>query len=127
MSKILIVDDEDQFITILRERLEANGYEVVSAKDGEEGLEKVESEKPNLIVLDVMMPKMGGFEACSILKNDDRYNKIPIIFLSAMAQQDELEVGKDVGANAYITKPFEAPVLIAKIEELLKMPSPKTL
>jgi len=127
VAKILIVDDEIQFREMLRERLEANGYEVVSAKDGEEGLEKVESEKPDLIVLDVMMPKMGGFEACSILKKDVRYNKIPIIFLSAMAQQDDMAVGKDVGADTYITKPFEAPVLIDKIEELLKKPSPKIL
>jgi len=123
MSKILIVDDELEFNTILQVRLNASGYEVVTAKDGEEGLEKVESEKPDLIVLDVMMPKIDGFEVCSTLKNDVRYNKIPIIFLSAMAQVNDFEMGKKVGADDYIAKPFETPDLIAKIEDLLKKPS----
>jgi len=120
MAKILIVDDETNSIVTVQMQLEANGYEVVTAKDGEEGLEKVENEKPDLIVLDVMMPKIDGFEVCSTLKNDVRYNKIPIIFLSAMAQQNDFEMGKEVRADAYIAKPFETPVLITKIEELLK-------
>jgi len=124
-SKILIVDDELDFNAILQTRLEASGYEVVTAKDGEEGLEKVESENPDLIVLDVMMPKVDGFEVCETLKNDVRYKKIPIIFLSAMAQEDNFSMGKKVGADAYITKPFESSVLIHKIEEMLKKPSPK--
>jgi len=124
MPKILIVDDELEFNTILQVRLNANGYEVVTAKDGEEGLEKVESERPDLILLDIMMPKIDGFEVCSTLKNDARYNKIPIIFLSAMAQVDDIEMGKKMGADDYITKPFETPELIIKIEELLKKSSP---
>jgi len=123
LPKVLIVDDELAFNAILQTRLEFHGYNVVAAKDGEEGLEKVESEKPDIIVLDVMMPKVDGFEVCSILKKDARYNKIPIIFLSAMAQQDNFKNGKEAGADAYITKPFEPNVLITKIEELLKKPS----
>jgi len=123
LPKILIVDDELEFNVLLQTRLEACGYETVTAKDGEEGLEKVESEKPDLIVLDVMMPKIDGFEVCSTLKNDARYSKIPIIFLSAMAQQDNFRTGKEAGADAYIVKPFETPVLIAKIEKLLKKSS----
>jgi len=119
LPKILIVDDELAFNAILQTRLEACGYQVVAAKDGEEGLAKVESEKPDLIVLDVMMPKVDGFEVCSTLKSDARYNKIPIIFLSAMAQEDNFAVGKKVGADSYIAKPFETAVLITKIKELL--------
>jgi len=72
---------------------------------------------------DVMMPKMDGYKVCGLLKNDARYSKIPIILFTARAQQDDAQVGKEVGADAYITKPFEPPILLAKIEELLKKPS----
>jgi len=119
LPKILIIDDELDFNAILQTRLSANGYQVVTAKDGEEGLEKVESEKPDLIVLDIMMPKIDGFEVCSILKKNVRYQKIPIIFLSAMAQEADFKNGKAAGADAYIAKPFESAALTAKIEELL--------
>jgi len=120
MSKILIVDDERLLIRMVQVLLEANGDEVITACDGREGLVKAKTENIDLIILDVTMPKMGGFEVCSILKNDVRYNKIPIIIISALAHQDALEVGKDVGADAYIAKPFETPFLLAKIKELLK-------
>ncbi|MBN1870624.1 MAG: response regulator [Candidatus Omnitrophica bacterium] len=119
MPKILLVDDETQLITMVQMRLEANGYEVITASDGQEGLEKAKSESPDLIMMDVMMPKMDGYKACGLLKNDTRYAKIPIILFTARAQQDDQEVGKEVGADAYITKPFEPPVLLAKIKELL--------
>lgn len=119
MPKILVVDDEMQLITMVQMRLEANGYEVITANDGQEGLEKAKSENPDLIMLDVMMPKMDGYKVCGLLKKDTRYSKIPVILFTARAQQGDHEVGKEVGADAYITKPFEPPVLLAKIEELL--------
>lgn len=119
MAKLLIVDDEVQLVEMVKMRLEANGYEVVTACDGQEGLDKAKSENPDLIMLDVMMPKMGGYKVCGLLKNDARYSKIPIILFTARAQQDDREVGDEVGADAYVTKPFEPPVLLAKIEELL--------
>jgi len=118
-SKILVVDDEIQLITMLQMRLEANGYEVITANDGKEGFEKAKTDDPDLIVLDGMMPTMGGFEVCGILKKDDRYKKIPVILFTAKAQETDLKEGEAAGADAYITKPFEAPVLLAKIEELL--------
>jgi len=74
----LLIDDESQMVDMVQMRLEANGYEVISANDGEEGLEKAKSEKPDLIILDVMMPKMDGYQVCTILKHDAQYNKIPI-------------------------------------------------
>ena len=119
MAKILLVDDEVQLITMVQMRLEANGYEVITANDGQEGLEKAKSENPDLIMMDVMMPKMDGYKVCGLLKNDTRYSKIPIILFTARAQQDDKELGGEVGADAYVTKPFEPPVLLAKIEELL--------
>ena len=120
MAKILIIDDSVELNQLIQTRLEADRHRVVTAKDGKEGLEKVESEKPDLIILDVKMPEMDGFEVCRILKNDSRYNKIPIIFLSAMAQQDDFKTGKEVGADAYVVKPYEPTILLAKIESLLK-------
>ena len=119
MPRILLVDDEVQLVTMVQMRLEANGYEVVTASNGQEGLDKAKSENPDLIMMDVMMPKMDGYKVCGLLKNDTRYSKIPIILFTARAQQDDKELGGEVGADAYITKPFEPPVLLAKIKELL--------
>jgi DNA-binding response OmpR family regulator len=119
MPKILVVDDEAQLVSVVQMRLEANGYDVITAGDGEEGLKKAKAENPDLIMLDVMMPKMDGYKVCGLLKNDMRYSKIPVILFTARAQQDDKDVGLEVNADAYITKPFEPPVLLAKIKELL--------
>ena len=120
MAKLLLIDDEVQLLEMLQIRLEANGYEIVTANDGVEGIEKVKSENPDLIILDIMMPKMDGYEVCEILKNDPQYSKIPIIFLSAKAQEDNMKIGKEEGAEAFVKKPFETSDLLTKIEELLK-------
>lgn len=120
MAKLLIVDDEKQLVEMVQMRLEANGYEVLTASDGQEGLQMAKTEKPDLIMLDVMMPKMDGYKVCGLLKNDARYKNIPIILFSARAQQQDADVAKEAGADAYVTKPFEPPVLLAKIKELLK-------
>ena len=119
MAKILVIDDEVQLVEMVQMRLEAAGYEVVTASNGQEGLEKAKSIEPDIILCDVMMPKMDGYKVCGLLKNDSRYSKIPLILFTARAQQDDQDVGDEVGADAYITKPFEPPVLLAKIEELL--------
>ena len=123
MSKILVIDDETQLIEMVQMRLEAAGYEVITASDGQEGLDKAKSVEPDLILCDVMMPKMDGYKVCGLLKNDSRYSKIPLILFTARAQQDDQDVGDEVGADAYITKPFEPPVLLAKIKELLEQSS----
>ncbi len=123
MAKILVIDDETQLIEMVQMRLEAAGYEVVTASDGQEGLDKAKSIEPDLILCDVMMPKMDGYKVCGLLKNDSRYSKIPLILFTARAQQDDQDVGDEVGADAYITKPFEPPVLLAKIKELLEQSS----
>lgn len=120
MSKILIVDDEPDLITTVSFRLEKIGYEIISAADGREGLEKARQEKPDLIILDLMLPKMDGYKVCGMLKHDQRYNKIPIILFTARAQVSDQKIGMDCGADAYITKPFEPQVLLEKIKELLE-------
>ena len=120
MAKLLVIDDEIQLVEMVKMRLEANGHEVITAYDGQEGLEKAKSENPELIMCDIMMPKMDGYKVCGLLKHDSRYSKIPIILFTARAQKEDEELGREVGADAYITKPFEPPVLLAKIDELLK-------
>jgi len=120
MMKILLVEDEKVLIETVTLRLQANGYEVISASDGFEGLEKAKKEKPDLIILDLMLPKMDGYKVCGLLKADTRYNKIPIIMFTARAQESDKKMGKEVGADAYITKPFEPQALLEKIHQLLK-------
>lgn len=118
-KRILLVDDEVDLAEMVKLRLEANGYEVLLAYDGQEALDKARKEKPDLIILDLMLPKMDGFKVCGLLKNDSRYAKIPIIMFSARAQEESKKLGKELGAEAYITKPFEPQVLLSKIKELI--------
>jgi DNA-binding response OmpR family regulator len=117
---LLIVEDEKDMAEIIKLRLEANGYSVILAEDGQEGLEKAKKEKPDLIVLDIMLPKMDGYKVCGLLKSNYKYAKIPIILFTARAQDKDKEMAKEVGANAYITKPFDPEQLLKKIGELLK-------
>ena len=119
-KKILIVDDEADMRVMFSTRLEISNFEVIEAEDGEEGLEKAKKEKPDLIVLDLMLPKINGFEVCRMLKFDDDYKDIPIIVLSALSQQNEREKAAQCGADAYFIKPFDLGLLVTKIESLLK-------
>lgn len=119
-KRILLVDDEKDLVETVTFRLQANGYEVIPAYDGQEALEKAKKEKPDLIILDLMLPKMDGYKVCGLLKADARYNKIPIILFTARAQESDKKMGEETGANAYITKPFEPEALLGKIKELLK-------
>lgn len=119
-KRILVVDDEDELVKAVQVRLEYVGYEVLTASDGQTGLELAKKEKPDLIVLDLMLPKMDGYKVCALLKADTRYKKIPVILFSARVQDKDVQMGKEVGADAYITKPFDHQVLTAKIKELLQ-------
>ncbi len=119
-KKILLVDDEKDLVETVTFRLESSGYEVVSAYDGQEGLDKAKSEGPDLIILDLMLPKMDGYKVCRMLKFDGKYKDIPIIMFTARAQDSDKQMGEQVGADAYITKPFDPKALLGKIEELLK-------
>ncbi|MDO8536229.1 MAG: response regulator [Candidatus Omnitrophota bacterium] len=118
-KKILLVDDEVDFVEVVRVRLEDSNYEVIVAYNGEEGLERAEREAPDLIILDIMLPKISGFDVCRKLKIDENFKNIPIIMLSAKFQANDIKFGMAMGADAYITKPFEPHVLIEKMRELL--------
>lgn len=118
-KRILVVEDEAELVKAIQIRLDQAGYEALVAYDGQEGLEKARKEKPDLIILDLMLPKMDGYKACGLLKNDARYAKIPIIMLTARAQESDEKLGLELGADAYITKPFQHELVLAKIKELL--------
>jgi len=123
-KRILIVEDQAVIINMLRMRLEANHYEVITAGDGQEGLEKAHQENPDLIILDVMLPKMHGYKVCQLLKADPKFSAIPIIISSGRTPQEIKKVSREVGADAYVNKPFEADVLLATIKELLEKKGP---
>lgn len=115
----MIVDDEVQLAEMVKMRLEAAGYEIVLAYDGQEGLDKAKKDKPDLIILDLMLPKMDGYKVCGLLKNDTRYSKIPIIMFTARAQEEDVRLGKDLGAEEYVSKPFDSKILLSKVKKLL--------
>jgi DNA-binding response OmpR family regulator len=119
-KKILVIDDEPLFVDMLKVRLEHAGYKVVAAFDGQGGLHKAKSERPDLIILDVMLPSMDGYTVCRLLKFDETFRRIPIIMLTVRSQNSDKETGKAVGADAYIAKPYEAEVLINQIKRLLE-------
>jgi two-component system alkaline phosphatase synthesis response regulator PhoP len=118
-GKILVVDDEIYIVHILDFSLGMEGYEVVTALDGEQALEKVKSEKPDLIVLDIMMPKLDGYEVCKSIKSSATTQHIPVILLSAKGRNVDQKLGFDVGADDYITKPFSPRKLVERINQLL--------
>lgn len=118
-KRILLVDDEPDLLSMVKLRLEANGYEVITASDGNTAYEKAKSETPDLIILDLMLPGIDGYQVCRLLKFDERYRSIPIIMLTALSQKEDKEWGQKVGADYYLTKPFEPNELLDKIKELL--------
>lgn len=119
-QRILIVEDELDIVEVLKERLKAAGYEILIALDGYQGLETARKEKPDLIILDLMLPKVEGFKVCQMLKFDQQYSYIPIIILTARSQPVEEEIGYATGANFYLTKPFDGNFLVTKVKELLQ-------
>ena len=118
-GKILVVDDEIYIVHILDFSLGMEGYEVITALDGEQALEKVKTEKPDLIVLDIMMPKLDGYEVCKSIKSSADTQHIPVILLSAKGRNVDQKLGFDVGADDYITKPFSPRKLVERINQLL--------
>ena len=118
-KKILLVDDEKDLVYAVKLQLEKNNFEVLTASDGQEALDKARREKPHLIILDVMLPKIDGYKVCRLLKFDEKYKKIPLIIFTARVQESDEKTGYSVGADAYMTKPFDAQILLDKIQQLL--------
>lgn len=116
--KILIVEDEESIRYLLEQNLEYEGFEVILAEDGEEGLKMAETQNPDLVLLDLMLPKMSGMEICKRLRGTG--NEVPIIMLTAKGQPMDKVIGLKTGADDYLTKPFEIMELIARIEALFR-------
>lgn len=119
MKKILIVDDEPNIVMSLEYTFRKKGYEVYIARDGSEALEILETKIPDVIVLDVMMPKVDGYQTIKSIKENNHLKETKVIFLSAKNKASDVEKGLQLGADAYILKPFSVKVLVSKVNELL--------
>jgi two-component system alkaline phosphatase synthesis response regulator PhoP len=118
-KKILVVDDEVDLLETLRFPLEMEGFKVLVCYNGEDGLNQARKEKPDLILLDLMLPKLDGYKVCRLLKFDERYKHIPILMLTAKTQEKDKLLGKETGADEYITKPFDIDELVKKVKAYL--------
>ena len=122
-ERILIVDDEEDVLELVRYNLEKNGYTVETAATGEEALKKVRFKKPDLMVLDLMLPGVDGLNVCKQLKSDPRTEQLPIIMLTAKGEEADIVTGLELGADDYVTKPFSPKVLVARIRRRLHQAS----
>lgn len=120
-ATVLVVDDEPNIVTLLETWLETIGCRVVSASDGEKGVEVAKEVLPDLILMDGMMPRMSGFEACRILKSTDSTRDIPLIFLTVQGEVQDVVKGLELGAHGYMTKPFKPQELLARVRSTLKI------
>jgi DNA-binding response OmpR family regulator len=119
-ATVLVVDDDPVIQKLLRVNFEMEGYDVLSAADGAEGLDQARAGSPDVIILDVMMPKMNGLEVLAALKADAGTDTIPVILLSAKAQAGDVQAGLDRGADAYVTKPFDPLDLLERVGQFVK-------
>ena len=117
--RILLVDDEPSVVKTVGKRLEIEGFDVVVAFDGEEALAKARQAKPDLIILDLMLPKLDGYHVCAALRKDPQHQKTPIVILTARMDKQDEQMAMSCGANAYIRKPFRGEEMLGKIRSLL--------
>lgn len=119
-KRVLVCDDDPVILRLLQVNLELEGYDVLSATNGVEAVSVATAEDPDLVILDIMMPRMDGYEACERIKGNDKTKDTPIIFLSAKAQLADIERGTVSGVSEYLTKPFDPAQLVAVIERLVR-------
>ncbi len=119
-KRILVIDDEPDITNMVKVRLEANSFEVITAFDGDEGFKKLRFEKPNLVILDVMLPGMGGYELCARIKASESTMGIPVLMLTARVGDIDKKMGFQCGADSYIPKPFESDTLLSEVSRLLE-------
>lgn len=120
MKKILIVDDEQDIVESLKFVLEVSGFVCYTAFNGEDGLRLAKEIMPDLIILDVMMPKINGYKISRLLKYDKKYKDIPIIMVTARSQEEDKLIGEETGVDEYITKPFDLDFVVQRVNERLK-------
>ena len=117
--KIVLAEDEPQIARLIEFKLKKEGYSVISKENGEEALKAIKMDKPDLILLDIMMPVMGGYEVLRRLKEDENLKSVPVIMLTARAQEKDVVKGIDMGAEDYITKPFHPAELLVRVKRIL--------
>jgi DNA-binding response OmpR family regulator len=117
---ILIAEDEPDIREFLSIALQINGFNVITARNGEEAVALTSSHRPDLVLLDVRMPKVSGYQACETLKRSSDTREIPVVFLSAFANKDEVQQGLALGAEAYLTKPIAPDILVQRVNEVLQ-------
>ncbi|MBN3041241.1 MAG: response regulator [Candidatus Omnitrophica bacterium] len=118
--KILIVDDEPNIVKVLESRLKSQGYDIIIAGDGQTGLEAFQKYKPDLVILDVMLPKKDGYQVCRELKSTPTGENTPVVMLTAKGEVEDMQSGLEKGADVYITKPFDSESLIGIVKGLLQ-------
>ena len=121
---ILIVEDEPSMVELLRYNLESEGFQVTSAADGEEAMLSIEEQKPDMVLLDWMLPKLSGIEICRRLRRDQAFRNLPVIMITARAEETDRVRGLDVGADDYVSKPFSPAELMARIRAVLRRHNP---
>lgn len=119
MAHILVVDDSEVLRRIVVFNLVKNGYTVSEASDGEEALQKLKESTPDLVILDIMMPKMNGFEVLKVMKQDENLSKVPVIVLTAKGGENDLQEGLKLGADIFLTKPFSPGRLIEEVQRVI--------
>ena len=119
-KKVLVVDDANDIIELIGYRLKTNGYDVIAANSGEIAMTKIKKEKPDLVIMDIMMPPPNGFQVCRQIKDDPQYRHIPIVLLTAKSTESDQFWGMEAGADAYLTKPYNPDELLSKVQELLE-------
>jgi len=119
VGKVLVVDDDQVTLEILKVALEESNYQVLTASDGLEALNKARTEDPDLILLDVILPKIQGYQVCRLLKFDDKYSHIPIVMLTGKTGEESKAMGLKTGADEYVTKPFDVADIIKIVQEYL--------
>lgn len=119
-KKILVVDDEVDLVKTIQFYLEMEGYQVLASYNGEDSLKQARTENPDLILLDIMLPKLDGYKVCRLLKFDEKYKHIPILMMTAKTQEKDKLIGKETGADEYINKPFDMEELTQMIKAYLK-------
>ncbi|HAD81916.1 MAG: hypothetical protein A2509_02800 [Candidatus Edwardsbacteria bacterium RIFOXYD12_FULL_50_11] len=118
-KKIMVVDDEPYIARVIKFKLEQEGYTVISANDGQSGLQKIKEEKPDMVLLDVMMPGLSGYEVCQKIREDAELAGIPVVILTAKGQERDREQGLSMGASDYITKPFSPNRLLELVKSMI--------
>lgn len=121
MKTVVVVDDDLDNLNIIKIKLEANQMKVVTARDGDQALRMIREQAPDLIIMDVMMPKLSGFKATRLVKFDPKFKRTPLILLTARTQDADRSLGMEAGADAYLTKPFDPEQLLSEVKRLLGM------